>query len=266
MLRRLLMVVLLVLSTSLMAEFDHQYEKWNEFLKKHVQVSSDGAKSAVNYKAVSRSKIAKITKALLKVQEDEVNTWSEDQRLAYYINLYNSLTIQYIMTKYPKYKSIKKYRSFFRSPWKEEFFTLFGKKTDLDTIEHKKIRGDKKYNEPRIHFAVNCASVGCPALKNEAYIASRLRDQLQDSMVKFLRDRDRNYFDIKKKQLWMSKIITDWYKKDFSQGYLGYSSVKDFAQKNAQHLARNQEEKKAIESGQYEIRGAEYNWNLNDVH
>lgn len=112
--------------------------------------------------------------------------------MAFLINAYNAATVALILTRYPELDSIKELGSLLRSPWKRRFVDLLGARRSLDDIEHELLREAPDFAEPRIHFAVNCASLGCPALRPEAYEAERLEAQLADQTRRFLRDRSRN--------------------------------------------------------------------------
>ena len=90
--------------------------------------------------------------------------------MAFLINAYNAFTIELVLTEYPKLKSIKDIGSIVRSPWKKSFYMLLGEQRNLDWIEHEQLR--PHYNDPRIHTAIVCASIGCPALKPEPYTPS----------------------------------------------------------------------------------------------
>ena len=133
----------------------------------------DGQASRVDYSAFQKNQ--KVLQAYLAsmsaVSRSEFDSWTKDQQLAFLINAYNAWTIEFVLSAYPDIKSIKDLGSFFSSPWKKEFINLLGETRSLDNIEHTLIRGSGRYNEPRIHFAVNCASIGCPALLNRAYTA-----------------------------------------------------------------------------------------------
>ena len=98
--------------------------------------------------------------------------------MAFLINAYNAFTVEKILTRYPELRSIRDFGKLFGNPFKDEFFTLFGRRASLDWIEHEMLR--KTYREPRVHFALNCASIGCPMLRAEAYVAARLEAQLED--------------------------------------------------------------------------------------
>ena len=120
--------------------------------------------------------------SLAKVSEAEFNQWSENEQLSYLINLYNAATIQLIVDHFPV-KSIKSIGGI-RGPWKLEVVEFFGKKINLGDLEHEVIR--KRYKEPRIHFALVCAALGCPPLRGEAYVADQLDGQLDDQAKLFL--------------------------------------------------------------------------------
>ena len=102
--------------------------------------------------------------------------------MAFWINAYNAYTIRLVLDHYPV-SSIKDIGSkikipFVTTPWAAKFFSIGGEKMSLDNIEHGTLR--KNYNDPRIHFALVCASISCPRLRNEAYTAAALEKQLDD--------------------------------------------------------------------------------------
>jgi len=82
--------------------------------------------------------------------------------------------VELVLTRYPNIQSVWDFGKVFGNPFKKRFFRLFGRDYSLDMIEHETIRAKGMYDEPRIHFAVNCASVGCPMLREEAYVGERL--------------------------------------------------------------------------------------------
>ena len=160
-----------------------------------------------------------------KVPKAEFDAWTKPQQQAFLINAYNAFTVEKILTRYPDLKSIRDFGSVFGNPWKDKFFTLFGQPSYLDQIEHEILRKEGVYDEPRVHVAVVCASIGCPMLRNEAFIADKLEAQLEDGMRRFLSDRTRNRYNPQTKKLEISKIF-DWYGKDFEKGHKGFTSVK----------------------------------------
>ncbi len=246
------------------AEFDHS--EWDKLLKADVVEINGGKATRVKYAEIKKTEPA--LKAYLdklsKVSEADFNAWPKAEQLAFLINAYNAYTVQLILTKYPDLKSIKDLGSVFSSPWKKAFIPMFGKTISLDNIEQDMIRAEGRYNDPRIHFAVVCASIGCPALRNEAYTAARLDAQLDDSASRFLSDRTRNRYSVPNGVLELSMIFK-WYDKDFSRGWKGYSSVNQFLAKYAKQLADSPEAQQKIAAMQVKAEFLDYDWSLNDA-
>ncbi|MEM9821757.1 MAG: DUF547 domain-containing protein [Bacteroidota bacterium] len=142
------------------------------------------------------------------------NNWSEADALAYWINAYNAFTVQLILDHYPlaSIKDISAGLPMINSPWDIKFFQIEGIDFDLNTIEHAILR--KQFSEPRIHFAINCASFSCPRLRNEAYTADRLEAQLKDQTLYFLNNSDKNLIGTNQVQL---SQIFNWFTGDFTQ-------------------------------------------------
>ena len=110
------------------------------------------------------------------------STWSREQQMSFLINTYNAFTIKLILDNYPGITSIKDLGGLFiNSPWDKDLFRLFSKKTTLNFIEHQLLR--KLYKDPRVHFVLVCASISCPPLRNEAYVAANLEQQLDDATI-----------------------------------------------------------------------------------
>ncbi len=240
---------------------DHQ--RWDKLLKTHVVESNNGSTTTVNYQGLlnEQADLKQYLSQLSRVSKTDFDRWSKVDQLAFLINAYNAWTVQLILTRYPDLESIKELGSLFSSPWSKSFIPLFGKKRSLDFIEHQLIRGSGRYQEPRIHFAVNCASIGCPALKAEAYLGSQLEQQLADVTEQFLRDRSRNR--IQGDELQVSSIFK-WYRDDFEQGWQGQKSLAEFlvAQAEALNLSKNQQ--RDLLSGAIDIIFLDYDWTLND--
>jgi hypothetical protein len=199
-------------------------------------------------------------KKLSAVSQKDFDSWNNDEQLAFLINAYNGWTVKLILSRYPDLESIKDLGSFFQSPWKKKFFTLFGTQHSLDYIEQDLIRGSGRYNDPRIHFAVNCASIGCPALRPEAYTAAELSQQLDEATISFLKDRTRNRLEDNTLKV---SAIFKWYKKDFQKGWKSISSLKQFFADHAVALELSAEERQSILEGTTKITFLDYNWNLN---
>ncbi|HEU5283980.1 MAG TPA: DUF547 domain-containing protein, partial [Burkholderiales bacterium] len=168
-----------------------------------------------------------------------------------------------VLTRYPNLASIRDLGRTFSSPWKKRFFVLLGTQRSLDDVEHGLIRAKGVYDDPRIHMAVNCASIGCPALRPEAFVAGRLDAQLDDQVLRFMGDRTRNRFNPDRRSLEVSRIF-DWYGKDFEQGYRGIRSVPGFLARYAAQLADGAQDRQLISQGQTRLRFLDYDWALND--
>jgi len=248
------------------AAIDHSYKAWDDLLKKHVRYVQNGNASRVDYAGVSRDRAQ--LKAVLddwqKVTRSEFDGWTKPQQQAFLMNAYNAFTIEKILRRYPDIKSIRDYGTVFGNPWKDKFFTLFGQPAYLDLIEHETLRKDGVYDDPRVHVSVVCASIGCPMLRNEAFVADRLDAQMEDGMRRFLSDRTRNRYNGETKRLEVSKIF-DWYGKDFEKGHKGYSSVKQALSRYADLLADKPEDRAIVRDQKAEIVFLDYDWSLNDA-
>jgi len=256
--------ILLAISNAALA-FDQNHAAWDALLKRHVVVAQNGGSSRVDYAGfhADRSALQAYLDGLSSVTETEYRGWTREQQLAFLINAYNAYTINLVLARYPDLKSIKDLGSFLKSPWKKEFFMLLGAERSLDGVEHGLIRAPGAFDEPRIHFAVNCASIGCPMLRDNAYVGERLDSQLEDSVRRFLGDRSRNRYDAASGELEVSRIF-DWYQADFEKGNRGISSVPQFLARYADFLADGAVARAAVRQGRAQIRYLDYDWTLND--
>lgn len=206
---------------------------WNTFLKKYVDNNGH-----VNYKAIAVNK-AELNGYLSElVKNQPQNSWGHEEKMAYYINAYNAYTIKLIVDNYPL-KSIKD----IASPWDKKFIPLNGKLESLNHIEHEILR---KMGDARIHFAINCASISCPKLLNEAFTAQKLNKQLDAVAIDFINNPQKN--KLEENTIGISKIF-DWFKKDFEQN----GSLIDFLNRYS----------KTVINPKAKIGYLEYNWNLN---
>ena len=245
-------------SGSLLAQgFDHSHATWNALLKKHVVLVSGGEASQMRYAEMAKERAALkgYLDLLSAVKEQEFNGWSKPRRMAFLINAYNAFTVEKILTRYPNIKSIWDFGKVFGNPFKDEFFMLLGRRSSLDQIEHETLRKPKAYDEPRVHFAVNCASIGCPMLREEAYVADRLEAQLAQQAERFLSDRSRNRAAGGK--LEVSKIF-DWFKEDFAPR-------EQFFAKYAKLLSDDAGQQKLVAEGKAALSFLDYDWTLNDA-
>ena len=262
----IVIAVMLLLGGQTACAFDQTHAGWDALLKRDVVVAPGGNSSRVDYAAFKRDQDALnlYLDGLSAVTAGEYQAWTREQQLAFLINAYNAYTVKLVLTRYPGIKSIKDIGSLVRSPWKQEFFTLLGGPRSLDAVEHGMIRAPGVFDEPRIHFALNCASIGCPMLREEAYVAARLEAQLESGVRRFLGDRTRNRFDPGSSRLELSAIF-DWYKADFEKGGLGVNSVPRFLARYADFVADEAVGHALVRRGKLPIRYLDYDWTLNDV-
>ena len=242
--------------------FDAQYTAWDALLKKHVKWLPDNKQSRANYKGfqADRGELKKVLDGMSAVPKADFDKWPREQQMAFLINAYNAFTVELILGKYPDLKSIKDLGSFISPPWKKKFFTLLGEERNLDWIEHEQLR--PKYADPRVHVAVNCASIGCPALPPEAFTPARLDAQMEEGMARFLGDRTRNrYADGK---LEVSQIFK-WFKEDFEKGNKGFSKVEDVFAMYADQLASLPADRDKIRAKNVAVTQLDYDWSLNDL-
>lgn len=261
---RIFMALLLSALVTPAWTFDHQHAAWTELLSRHVTWNAQETASGVDYDGFGRDRAALsgYLKALSAVSHDEFDGWAQSERRAFLINAYNAHTVELILTRYPDLKSIRDLGSLFKSPWKQEFFTLFSKPQTLDGVEHGLLRGAKDFDDPRIHFAVNCASIGCPALRSEAYRPAELDRQLEEQTERFLRDRSRNRFDAKAGKLYLSSIF-DWYADDFDLPFRGATSRAAFLALYRDALGIDAATAANLAAGKIEVDFLDYDWSLN---
>lgn len=258
----LLLICLMFVGISTANAFDHQ--QWNSLLKRHVVEIDGGQSTKADYAgfATERQDLKRYLASLSAISQAEFDNWSTELQLAFLINAYNAWTVELILTKYPDLTSIRDLGGLFSSPWEKEFIPLLGHTVSLDYIEHELIRGSGRYNDPRIHFAVNCASIGCPALRNEAYSAESLDQQLEKQTQLFLKDKSRNH--IVKNSLQVSKIFK-WYREDFEKGWRNAESLQAFLLLYADALALDSEQQKKLAQGQLSVQFMDYDWHLNNT-
>ena len=209
---------------------------WNTLLKKYV--SENGT---VNYKGfkTEREKLIEYFSVLDSLYISDHKLFSRAEQLAFWINAYNAFTIDLIIRNYP-IKSIKA----IDNPWEQRLWKLGEKWYHLNDIEHQILR---KMNEPRVHFAIVCASYSCPKLLNEAFTASNIEAKLTEVTKAFLKDSEKNI--ITENSLQLSKIF-QWFAKDFKQN----GSLIDFLNRYAT-IPISAKAKKSFKP---------YNWDLNE--
>lgn len=220
----------------------HEHIIFNELLSKYVSVEG-----VVDYKGFIQDSLEFNKYLNLLALNPPQKKWSDNQIKAYWINAYNAYTIQLIIRGYPV-KSIKDLGgSIYKvnTPWDIKFIHIGNEVYDLNNIEHGILRKD--FEEPRVHFAVNCASVSCPRLRNEAYLPEKLDSQLDDQARLFINYTPKNNITNEKAEL--SKIFS-WFRGDFKKD----GTVIDFINKYSEVQITEETE----------ISYLEYTWNLNE--
>lgn len=253
------------------AAFDHGHAAWTALLSRHVIVAADGRSSRVDYRgfAANRVALADYLRVLSAVGATEFRGWSKAQKYAFLANAYNAFTVEKVLTRYPDLKSIRDFGRVIGNPWKDRFFTLLGRPQHLDGIEHETMRAPGVYADPRVHVAVNCASIGCPLLADRALSADGLDTQLEDLMRRFLADRTRNRYNPQTGQLELSMIF-EWYAEDFRGGgrsflgYPGFHGIAEVAARYAALLADSEADRARLRAQTVRIAHLEYDWRLND--
>lgn len=267
----LALAAMLFASIASAQSFDQSHATFTVLLKKHVVVIDGGKSSKLKYAELKKDQpqLKAYLDSLSKVTEAEFNVWTKPQQMAFLINAYNGFTLELILQNYPV-KSIKDIGGVFDNRWKRKFFKLLGQDAFLDKIEHEILRKPGAYNEVRVHYAVNCASIGCPPLREEAFVADRLDKQLEEQAVRFLSDRSRNRYANGK--LDVSKIF-DWFKEDWASGYTGFDgktpaikSREDYFARYAKQLADSLADQQKIADGKVPISTLDYDWNLNGAN
>lgn len=177
---------------------------WDKLLQKYVK---DGT---VDYKGFS-SDIKLLDGYLEKLEKEDISSYSPGQKLAFWINVYNAFTVKLILNHYP-IKSIRK----ISNPWGQRVWKAAGQTLSLDHIEHKILR--REFKEPRIHFAIVCASIGCPNLQDFAFRGDKIKEQLALVAREFFASA--KHFYIRKNGdtviIYISKIF-NWFGKDFGK-------------------------------------------------
>ena len=173
------------------------------------------------------------------------------EQLAFWLNAYNALVIKGVVDRYPttSVRSVKPFGGFFY----RLKFQVAGKPYTLNEIEHDVIRAE--FVDARVHFALVCASAGCPTLENRAFFADTLEERLETATFNFVANSEKVRLEHSERRLYLSKIFK-WYAADFTEGYAG---VTDFL---ADYLPTDDAE--FLETEEVELHYLDYDWTLND--
>jgi hypothetical protein len=234
----------------ILSAFDHSHSAWDADLKRHVN-----GQGLVDYRSWKRDSSA-LDAYLNDLSAASTRAWTRDQKLAFWINAYNAITIRYILDAYPV-ASIRD----IDGVWKSKRATVAGKSLTLDAIEHQILR--KEIREPRIHFAIVCASIGCPNLIAEAFRSEGLSVQLDAAATAFVRSPQKLRLDAARGEIYLSRIFK-WFGEDFSS-YKGVSRywgktngilsfVAKYLPKGTQRYVRDEK---------LDVEWLDYDWSLN---
>ena len=241
--------------------FDQSYVQYDSVLKTYV---SDGRVNYGGLKAAPKELESYLESAVW-VSEEQFDAWTESQRLAFLINLYNAGTLKLIIDHYPV-KSIKDIGSLFKGPWDQPAVKLFGKTITLNHLEHGILR--KQYSEPRLHMVLVCAAKGCPQLRGKAYTADKLDEQFSDQSRRYLVSPAGLRIDREKKVVYFSSIFK-WYGEDFIARYspaTGFAGIDKTERAVANFCSAFlvSADHDYLTAGEYAVKFLDYDWSLNE--
>ncbi len=246
------------------------YTNYGEELGTHV--NDNGMVDYKGLKAQSH-KLDEFAATLAKLDRKDYEKWTDNEKIAFWINAYNALTLRAIIDHYPIQSSFFRSLRFPKNSirqipgvWDELKFTVMNEPITLDGIEHDTLRA--KFDEPRIHMALVCAAMGCPPLRNKPYIGEKLDAQLNNQSNRFLGNPKQFRIDRDKRTVYLSSIFK-WFGNDFvkkfgtDRQFAGYSdserAVLNFISKFVKPGDRTY-----LERGGYSIDYLDYDWSLNE--
>ncbi len=232
-------------------QIDHSV--WDKFLKAYVSEHSDGV-NRVAYARVTETDRAALTKYIADLKRTPISRYDRDEQLAYWINLYNILTVKVILDYYPvdTIRDINISPGLFSfGPWDKKLISIEDEHLSLNDIEHRILR--PIWRDPRVHYSVNCASIGCPNLQRIAFTAANA-ETLLDAAAREYVNHPRGA-RIENGRLIVSSIY-DWFEEDFVDGD---GSV-------VEHLERYAGPDLAAKlTNTKQVTGSEYDWALNEA-
>jgi len=257
---RLIPILIILLSsiglTDAQGIYDHQYHHWQSVLSVYTH------EGRVNYRGLKENKneLAISIRAIESVSKTDFASFNVQQKMAFWINAYNMGVIKMIIENYPIQRSFS-FRALafpansiqqIPNVWDKLVLHILGQDLSLNDIENKILRPE--FKDPRIHFAIVCASIGCPAIRSEAYTAEKLNQQMSDQIRMFLNDPSKAWYDKAKDVLYLSPIFK-WFRTDFEQAGGVIAFIKEHALGVFNGI-----------SGRTEIQCLGYDWDLNEEH
>jgi len=246
------------------------YTDYGTILQRHVNESG-----LVNYRELlrEREKLDAFVLRMAALKSSDFDTWKEPDKIAFWINAYNALTLKAILDNYPIQPTFPARLRFpdnsirqIRGVWDKITFNVMGREITLDTIEHSILR--KEFNEPRIHMAIVCASKGCAPLRNEPYSGDKLEIQLREQSLNFLSSPLRLFIDEKKKVVNLSPYFK-WFGEDFIKTYgtsAGFSGFNEIERASLNFISGYipEAQRSYLAKGDYRINYLDYDWSLNE--
>ena len=226
------------------------HETWNNFLSRYVRVSEDGV-NRFDYRGVEPEDRARLDAYIATLEQVTVTNLAAAEQLAYWINLYNAVTVRVILDHYPV-DSIRDIRFEWpdQGPWKKKLATVEGAALSLDDIEHRIVR--PIFADNRAHYALNCASIGCPNLQTRAYTGDNLEAMLESGAREYINHPRGARFD---GGALIASSLFDWYEEDFGKNQR--QVIEHLMQYAQPPLRERLEQTDAID-------GFFYDWSLND--
>lgn len=228
------------------------HSRWQAFLDEFVTGKGEPEQTYVAYQRVSPAALQNLRDYLAALQQVQIRTYNRNEQMAFWINLYNAKTVELILSHYPV-ESIRDIRFgwFTPGPWKEKLLTVEARSLSLDDIEHTILR--PLWRDSRIHYVVNCASLGCPNLARSAFTARNLESLLQAGAVAYVNHPRGVKFTGSDAVI---SSIYKWYAEDFGADFSGLK----------RHLMKYAAPALAAQLESLTDADYDYDWHLNEAH
>ncbi len=224
------------------------HDAWDAILTNYARPGDDGV-NRVDYNGIKTKAASELKAYLIALQSVTISEYPRDEQFAYWVNLYNAATVQQIVDNYPL-ESIRDIGLLGQGPWKDKLLKVEGRKLSLDDIEHGILR--PIWNDVRIHYAVNCASIGCPNLALKAYRANTLEAMLEDAARAYI-NHPRGFARIEGRLV--ASNIFQWYQSDWGKEADVLAHARKYATGKVATML----------NGANGIDGYDYDWALNDI-
>ena len=253
---------------------DDRYEEWKYEDYRSVLKNVDDS-GMVNYARLetNRAILDRFALRMAGLPRSTFESWNSSEKISFWINAYNGLTLLAVVDHYPIeasfFASLRFPENSIRQisgVWDRLTFSIVGESLTLDTIEHEILRGD--FDDPRVHFALVCAAMGCPPLRDEPYEGNSVDRQLDDQVYQFVKNPQKFRIDRQRNIVYLSKIL-DWYGDDFIGQFDTDSAFKGHGRKERAVLNflssfLPAEDDRYLRNADFQIQYLEYDWALNE--